>query len=61
MTFLLRTVLGKGAREGGAISAKLTMIPDTNKLKKHIGLLLDKITKAGVNISLNGNHKITVI
>lgn len=31
---------------------ELTMPPDTSKLKKHLGLLLDKITK-GAHLSLD--------
>lgn len=33
-------------------SPELTMLPDTSKLKKHLGLLLDKITK-GAHLSLD--------
>ncbi|XP_050720589.1 protein PTHB1-like isoform X2 [Eriocheir sinensis] len=64
VTFLLRSVLMRGSLSGSDSSGvppmprdappspELTMLPDTSKLKKHLGLLLDKITK-GAHLSLD--------
>ncbi|XP_069956522.1 uncharacterized protein [Cherax quadricarinatus] len=52
VTFLLRTMLGRGPRDAVSVP-ELTVPSDTNKLKKHLGLLLDKVTKGRVQLSLD--------
>ncbi|CAL4130802.1 unnamed protein product, partial [Meganyctiphanes norvegica] len=54
VTFLLRTVLGKGSQDAVTVP-ELTMPNDTTKLKKHIGALLDKIVKGGAKLSLDND------
>ncbi|XP_042217578.1 protein PTHB1-like isoform X2 [Homarus americanus] len=51
VTFLLRTVLGRGSRDAPS-TPELTMPSDTTKLKKHLGLLLDKVTKGRAQLTL---------
>ncbi|KAK7059243.1 Protein PTHB1 [Halocaridina rubra] len=56
VTFLLRAILGRGSRD--AVSTpELTVPMDTVKLKKHLGLFLDKILKGGVNLTLEASSK----
>ncbi|XP_063884729.1 protein PTHB1-like isoform X2 [Scylla paramamosain] len=73
ITFLLRSVLNRGSLVGGDPSTavppptpmprdapptpELTMPPDTSKLKKHLGILLDKITKGGAQLSLDSTSE----
>ncbi|XP_042887369.1 protein PTHB1-like, partial [Penaeus japonicus] len=52
VTFLLKTVLGKGSRDA-AVAPELTMPSDTSKLKKHLDLLLNKIMKGGVQLTID--------
>lgn len=52
VTFLLKTVLGRGSRDA-AISPELMMPNDTIKLKKHLGILLEKILKVGAKLNIN--------
>lgn len=40
---------------------ELTMPADTNKLKKHLGILLDKITKGGAQLSLDSTPEMKII
>ncbi|XP_063611687.1 protein PTHB1-like [Penaeus indicus] len=54
VTFLLRTVLGKGSRDA-AVAPELTMPSDTSKLKKHLDLLLNKIMKGGVQLAIDNS------
>lgn len=54
VTFLLRTVLGKGSRDA-AVAPELTMPTDTSKLKKHLDLLLNKIMKGGVQLAIDNS------
>ncbi|XP_071550345.1 protein PTHB1 isoform X2 [Panulirus ornatus] len=54
VTFLLRTVLGKGSRDAPS-TPDLIMPSDTAKLKKHLGLLLDKVTKGGAQLNLSSS------
>lgn len=59
MTFLLRNVLGRTGTEGGQTGRdappppQLIMPQDTGKLKKHVGILLDKVTKAAQQLVLS--------
>lgn len=48
VSHLLRTVMGDGGQQGGVAPPPLSQPHDTNKLKKHISLLLDKMTKGGL-------------
>ncbi|XP_045624532.1 protein PTHB1 isoform X3 [Procambarus clarkii] len=52
VTFLLRTILGRGPRDATS-TPELTVPADTTKLKKHLALLLDKVTKGRVELSLD--------
>ena len=52
VTFLLRTVMGRGSRDS-ASTPELKMPADTVKLKKHLGILFDKILKGGASLNLN--------
>lgn len=59
VTFLLRNVLGRGGTGGGQAGRdappppQLIMPQDTGKLKKHVGILLDKVTKAAQQLVLS--------
>ncbi|KAK3875683.1 hypothetical protein Pcinc_019466 [Petrolisthes cinctipes] len=59
VTFLLRNVLGKNVTIGGQAGRdappppQLTMPQDTGKLKKHVSILLDKVTKAAQQLVLS--------
>ncbi|XP_068235573.1 protein PTHB1 [Palaemon carinicauda] len=52
VTFLLKSVLGRGSRDA-AIAPELTMPHDTIKLKKHLGILFEKILKAGAQLNIS--------
>jgi len=45
MTHLLRTSLAKSAKESAVAPAPLSMPADTNKLKKHITIVCDRLAK----------------
>lgn len=45
MTQLLRTVLAKNAKESATQLPPLEMMQDTQKLKKHISIVLERISK----------------
>ena len=45
ITYLLRTKLAKNSKESGATQADLTFPANTDKLKKHITILFDRISK----------------
>eukprot|EP01027_Heterolobosea_sp_BB2_P000323 GEZU01000468.1.p1 GENE.GEZU01000468.1~~GEZU01000468.1.p1 ORF type:complete len:115 (+),score=40.86 GEZU01000468.1:195-539(+) len=47
MTHLLRTSLAKNAKESASVPAPLVVPKDTQKLKKHIALVVDRIAKGG--------------
>jgi len=47
MTHLLRTSLAKSAKEAVGLSTQLTPLADTNKLKKHIGLVCERLARGG--------------
>lgn len=59
VTFLLRNVLGRSSTVGGQAGRdappppQLVMPQDTGKLKKHVGILLDKVTKAAQQLVLS--------
>eukprot|EP00116_Pleurobrachia_bachei_P010932 sb/3471194/ len=52
VTLLLRTCLAKSAKEQSVGASNLKLPSDTTKLKKHIALLLDRLSKGG-NLSLS--------
>ena len=74
VTFLLRSVLNRGTFgvDGGGSgpptpmprdappTPELTMPADTNKLKKHLGILLEKITKGGAQLSLDSTSEMKI-
>lgn len=47
MTHLLRTSLAKSAKDTAAVPQPLTVPQDTSKLKKHITIVCDRLTKGG--------------
>jgi len=47
MTHLLRTSLSKNAKEAVGLSTQLVALTDTNKLKKHIGLVCERLARGG--------------
>lgn len=50
MTHLLRTCLAKSAKESAMITSDLQMAPDTSKVKKHITIVLDRMSKGATLI-----------
>lgn len=53
MTNVLRTSLAKSAKESAAVPAPLQMPDDTNKLKKHITIVCDRLAK-GARLARSG-------
>ena len=47
VSHLLRTVLRKSVKDGVATPGPITSLPDTEKLKKHVSLLCDRLGKGG--------------
>ena len=47
MTQLLRTCLARSAKESAAQVAPIAQLADTVKLKKHISLVLERLSKGG--------------
>eukprot|EP00959_Pyramimonas_sp_CCMP1952_P136627 2859211-Pyramimonas_sp.AAC.1 len=47
MTHLLRTSLAKSTKEAVGLSTQLTALTDTGKLKKHIGLVCERLARGG--------------
>eukprot|EP01006_Ploeotia_vitrea_P029213 TRINITY_DN61798_c0_g1_i1.p1 TRINITY_DN61798_c0_g1~~TRINITY_DN61798_c0_g1_i1.p1 ORF type:complete len:865 (-),score=120.59 TRINITY_DN61798_c0_g1_i1:1500-4094(-) len=56
MTHLLRTCLAKNARESSSMPQPLQVPSDINKLKKHIALVCDRLSKGG-SLRMEGNKK----
>ena len=53
VTHLLRTCLSKNAKDTAVNPSPLAMLRDTTKLKKHIALLCDRLSK-GANLAIEG-------
>jgi len=45
MTYLLRTVLAKNAKDSALLQASVTMPTDASKLRKHISIVCDRLNK----------------
>jgi len=47
MTQLLRSCLARSAKESAAQPAPVAQMADTSRLKKHISLVLERLSKGG--------------
>ena len=57
LTHLLRTCLAKSTKDQAVNPAPLTLIKDTQKLKKHIALLCDRLSK-GAKLQVEGQQPV---